>query len=114
MEQITVKLPDDTAELLEDVAESQFDGNRSEAVRELLRRGTEYDDLKRENERLQQQLAATNRRVDQHTELVEYVREEREIQRSRQSLEERKAKAGVLTRAKWWLVGMSDENENEN
>ncbi|WP_122091170.1 hypothetical protein [Halalkalicoccus subterraneus] len=38
----------------------------------------------------------------EHTELVNTVKEE-------QNLAKRKVNASVLTRAKWWLVGMSGE-----
>lgn len=39
MQTITIKLPDSTIELLDDRAQEEYDGNRSEAVRELLDKG---------------------------------------------------------------------------
>lgn len=58
--------------------------------------------LESENDRLQRQLVATNKRVDQHTELIRTVERQ-------QSLAERKARAGLLTKTKWALFGMSDD-----
>ena len=60
--------------------------------------------LRIKRDRLREQLAATNRRVDEHVELQEYVR-------SQQELERRRARAGAVTRAKWWMFGMSDEGQ---
>ncbi|WP_238532969.1 hypothetical protein [Halalkalicoccus jeotgali] len=40
---------------------------------------------------------------EEHTELVNAVKEER-------TLAKQKANAGVFTRAKWWLVGMGDDD----
>ncbi|MFC4990591.1 CopG family ribbon-helix-helix protein [Saliphagus infecundisoli] len=108
MEQITVKVPGDTYESLEEYTESEHDGNRSEAIRELLARGLEYDDLENERDRLERQLAATNQRVDQHQELVEYVQEERDLQQHR----EERRDAPLWTRAKWYVFGR-DHNNNE-
>ncbi|MCL7417444.1 MAG: ribbon-helix-helix protein, CopG family [Halalkalicoccus sp.] len=106
MERLTVRVPEDLLEEVERVAAAD-DVSQSEAARQLLRRGTAYDDLKQENERLRDQLAATNRRVDQHTELVEYVREEREVDRRRQE----RMDAPAWRRAKWWLLGRDREKE---
>ena len=44
MEQITVKVPGDTAESLATYAESQHDRNPSGAIRALLDKGLQYDD----------------------------------------------------------------------
>lgn len=43
-------------------------------------------------------------RVDEHKELVEYVKEERQMQQQRQ----RKENAPAWTRAKYWLLGFPD------
>lgn len=115
---------------------------QSDAIRKLLKRGLEdYDreqelqeieseyeerieeleseyeeriaDLKAKRDDLSRQLQATNRRVDDHQELQEYVAEQRELDYRRERREDRRAHAGVLTRAKWWLVGMPRENNAE-
>lgn len=82
------------------------------SVREEYER--EIEDLQRENERLQRQLAATNRRVDEHQELIEYVEEQREIERYRGRREQMLDQAGMLTRWKWKLTGVPvDEPKSE-
>lgn len=101
----------------EDDVESQ-----SEAVRECITRYAdlqqrvaellqEVEDAETEIDRLQRELAATNRRVDEHKELVEYVREERQVERRREKRERLKDTAGVFTRAKWWVTGMPDPSD---
>lgn len=62
---------------------------------------------------LREQLKARNAREEDVGELVEYVREERKLQRDRRDFERRRAEAGLLTRTKWWLVGMSDPAEDD-
>lgn len=104
MERLTIRLPEDLAEHIEDMADENG-VSQSEAARRLIRRGTEYDDLRDERDRLRRQLSATNRRVDEHTELVEFVDEQRELDRRKH----RRRTAPVWTRAKWWLLGEPDE-----
>lgn len=101
------------AKLEREIAELERDHEHARAELEQ-----EIDNLEQELEskentinELRDQLAATNRRVDQHQELVEYVREERELQRDRRDFERRRAEAGVFTRAKWWFTGMSTSND---
>ena len=107
----------------EDIVESiqSEDGveSQSEAVRECITRYADLqqrvanlqqdlEDAETETDRLQRELAATNRRVDEHQELVAYVEDERRMQRQREERERMKETAGVLTRAKWWVTGMPD------
>lgn len=94
MQSVTIKLPDTTIETFQEIAEEEYDGNRSDAIRDLIDKGMDYDDLERENERLQRQLAAVNARQDDVTEIVEYVEEERSWR-----------EAGLGTRMKWWIFG---------
>jgi metal-responsive CopG/Arc/MetJ family transcriptional regulator len=102
MRQITVKLPDDTADLLEEIAADDFDGNRSEAVRTLLQRGAEYDEIRQERDRLERQYRQLVEQREEHTELVEYVQQERTIEQQRRQ-------AGIVTRTKWWLFGVNED-----
>ena len=81
---------------------------------------TEYEQLQREHERLaervqtletdkdrlQDQLAATNRRVDEHQELVAFAEEQRELERYREARERRKDEANLFTRLRWKITGM--------
>lgn len=92
---ITVVVDD---ELLEQVDEYDDDDNRSETVRELLKKGLEYDEKQREVERLNRKVSAIQSRREEHTELVEYVENQKQLQRDKQT-------ASAVERAKWWLFG---------
>lgn len=116
MQQITVRLDEDTIESLEDEANERGE-SRSEYLRDVIASRHEVDELRTEVENmrgeheqevkqlqakvddLQRQLMSANQRIDDVNELKEYIESEK-------SLSERKAKAGVLTRAKWWFTGM--------
>lgn len=54
-----------------------------------------------------------NQQINASDELLEYIREEQEMQRDRHEFERRRAEAGLLTRAKWWLIGMDTEECSE-
>lgn len=75
-------------------------------ITEYERLTERVDELQNERDRLQRQLAATNSRIDEVTELVEYVDEQRELECYRERRERMVDQAGVLTRAKWWLTGV--------
>ena len=108
MDPHTIRMPED---LLDELAEEadERDVSRAKYIRSLLRQRTEYDELRRENERLRQQLQATNSRQDDVGELVEYVEEERAIQ---QRHAERRD-APVWRRAKWWVFGRSESKRSD-
>lgn len=78
-----------------------------ERENERLREAYEQqiDELERENERLRQQLAARNAREDDVGEIVEYVEQERELQRRR----EQRRDAPIWRRAKWYVFGRDRE-----
>lgn len=126
MQQITVRLAEDTIAKLDEEAD-EHGVSRSERIREVIDSRhevvelraehkerinnirTEYerqiDDLETQIERveaerddLRRQLAKANQRIDAANEVVAYAREER-------SAEQRRREAGLLTRAKWWLIG---------
>ena len=105
MERLTIRVPEELLEEIEDLAEAE-DVSQSEAARTLLRRGTEAEALQQEAERLRREKRLILEQREEHTELVRAVARE-------QSREDRRAQAGVLTRAKWWLVGMDDDDEKE-
>ena len=92
---ITVVVDD---ELLERVDEYSDNDNRSETVRELLRKGLHYDEKENEVDRLNRKVSAIQSRREEHTELVEYVEKEKQLQRDKQE-------ASAVERAKWWLFG---------
>ena len=124
MNRITITVPEELDERLEGLVEDGEYESKSEAVRGLIgerdtsvseyegrmreydRRVSEYeeriDELKTERDRLERKLTAANDPQDDVGELVEYVETEK-------TLSERKAHAGITTRAKWWLFGMPED-----
>jgi len=108
MGRFSVSVDDDIQERVEEVAEEEHDGIRSAAVETLLRRGLEYqdivderDDLEARLEDLRRQLATVRSREDDVDELVEYVEHEKTVQ-------ERRARAGLMTRFRWFVSGMDE------
>ncbi|NKE37909.1 hypothetical protein GWG54_19340 [Natronococcus sp. JC468] len=65
----------------------------------------EIASLEAERDDLRRQLREVNRRNDDVEELVEYIDEERRLQRRR----EERRDAPVWRRAKWWMFGRSEE-----
>ena len=109
MQQLTIRVADDTAAEIEEQAD-ESDSSKSEVARELLRLGSEHESLQAECDRLRRELQAANSRYDEHTELVEYVKEERELRRRREERRQRREErrdAPVWRRAKWWVLGRS-------
>lgn len=111
MTRVTATLDDAEAEYLEDVKEAEGLTSDAAAVRECIDRARAHDDAQARAEALQarvdelrNELAAANRRIDSANELVEYVEEER-------SASEKWRRAGLLTKARWSILGMPDEEE---
>lgn len=93
MPQISARVSEDLNSEIEAFS-NENNTAKSEAIRTLLRRGIEYEDMQTETTRLRQQLAAANQRIDASNELVEYVEDELSYR-----------EAGLGTRMKWWLFG---------
>lgn len=100
MEPVTVRIPDDTYRILSEEAD-ESDRSLSEVVRERVERGMDYEEIKRERDRLRAEKRTLIQDREERTDLVEYVEQERELQARR---EERKD-APVWRRAKWWVFG---------
>ena len=107
MQQLTIRVADETATEIENRAD-ESDASKSEVARELLRLGSEHESLQAECDRLRRELQAANSRYDEHTELVEYVEEERRIQQRR----EERSHAPAWRRAKWWLLGTPEDDRD--
>lgn len=102
MQQLTVRVPDETAEAIEERAD-ESDSSQSEAVRELLELGTDYDRLQAEADDLRRQLQAVNRREDDHQELVAFASERRSIlEADRRNTNLRRA--APIWRKAWWTI----------
>lgn len=110
MRSVTIKLLDNTVDSLEEIAAEHYDGNRSDAIRELLEKGREYDDLQARHDELQRQLAAVNSRQNDVTELVEFVEEQRDLTRYQERRQRQLDEANILTRWKWKLTGVPVED----
>lgn len=107
MQQMTVSLREDQKEQIENlVGKGNPYESKSEAMRGVIdeynQRGAQIERLQEENQRLHNERNTILNAREENTELVEYVEEER-------SMTKRKAQAGILTRGKWWLMGMDDE-----
>lgn len=112
MPSLTVRAEQERLDALD--AEADERGiSRAALIREIIdereARENELDALKSERDELETEVKRLRREKrqildqrEEHSELVETVAAE-------QSLAERRANAGVLTRARWWLVGMGDE-----
>ena len=108
MRPVTTRIPDDTYGTLEEIADER-DESVSAVVRDLVEQGLDYDDLERENQRLQNRVRKLIDTREEHDELVEYVEEERlDRQRERGRREQRRS-APAWRRAKWWLLGTPDD-----
>lgn len=105
MRQLTVRVGDETAEAI-DGRSADSDVSQSEAVRELLRLGTDYERLQAEADDLRRQLQAVNSRENEHQELVEYVQQEKAIQEQRQEW----INAPLWQKGAWLVFGRSSGN----
>jgi metal-responsive CopG/Arc/MetJ family transcriptional regulator len=116
MKNVSVSLDDTALERLEAIQERDGIENRSEAVRVALEEREQLaervDELegelsaaRAERDDLRRQLAETNQRIETTNELV------RKVDRQ-QTLEEKRAEAGIATRIRWWFSGM-DRDELE-
>lgn len=103
----TATLKGDDAEYFRRVREREGVESDADALRECVQQAQAADTLRRERERLQEQLQAANKRIDASNELVEHVSEQR-------TLAEKKARAGIIRRVKWWLTGMDTTRETVN
>jgi hypothetical protein len=110
MPQYSVRVSEDLGERIEAYAD-EYDGSKSDALRDLLDRGTEYDRVQRERDSVQNQLNTLAGREREHAELVEYVEREKSLQERREERErkrEERRNAPAWRRAKWWLLGRAE------
>ncbi|WP_245242879.1 hypothetical protein [Natronococcus sp. JC468] len=107
-ERFTITVPEDVSD---EIPFDEFD-SKSGAIVHHVEKGLEADaledeiaSLEAERDDLRRQLREVNRRNDDVEELVEYIDEERRLQRRR----EERRDAPVWRRAKWWMFGRSEE-----
>lgn len=127
MPRLTITVTEEQSDLLDEKAgdDGEYE-SKSEAVRDFIQRYEDMDERERERKREHaRELAELERRIkeletenarlhrerrqlleqrEENTELVKAVKEER-------SLAKRKAQAGLWTKTKWALFGMSDDED---
>lgn len=79
--------------------------SRSEAIRELVDRGFEYEELKQENERLRNEKQTILNQRNENRELVEYLQRERELQVQERERRRERRKQPVWERLRNWVFG---------
>ena len=115
MEQITLRLREETIEDVEVEAE-EADTSRSEYLRDLIESRNEHDeevarlqeevdDLRTEVERLRSEKRQLIEDREERQELVKFAEQERDLR----EMEQEKQAAPVWKRAKWWVVGRDVE-----
>jgi metal-responsive CopG/Arc/MetJ family transcriptional regulator len=121
MDQITLRLPEDALESLEDEA-TDADVSRSEHLRDVLTSHIEHDEeeshpervrelearideLEQETERLRREKRLILEQRTEHNELIEYVEHERSLQERRED----RLDAPVWKRGYWWVFGRGDQ-----
>jgi metal-responsive CopG/Arc/MetJ family transcriptional regulator len=101
---ITVIVDDELIERVDEYA----DDNRSETVRDLLQKGLKYDDeIKEKNKEIDQlnrKVSAIQSRREDVTELANYVEQERQLNREKQS-------ASAVERLGWFLFGRDFDDD---
>jgi Arc/MetJ-type ribon-helix-helix transcriptional regulator len=102
MQQLTVRVSDETAEAIDERA-NDSDSSQSEAVRELLRLGIDYGRLQAEADDLRRQLQAVNRRENDHQELVAFASERRSTLEADRKLRNLRRAAPIWKKA-WWAI----------
>lgn len=118
MQRVSVKLEEGMVKRLDELAD-EHGVTRSDVIRDTLDDGlntgddeeiqrlrSKLEDLQIENERLHRERRQLLEQREEHTELVKAVKEER-------SLARKKAEAGLWTKTKWALFGMSDDETDE-
>ena len=103
MQPVSSRLDADTLRMVDDTA-LENDESRAEAIRRLVARGLEYDDLQREITRLENEKRTLIAEREEHQELVRFAESQRELA----EYERERQKRGVFTRFVWWLRGQPD------
>lgn len=108
VDRITVTLPEDMADRIAELSgdEGPYE-SKSEAVRNLIRQGEQYDDVAQERDRLEEKVAAANTRADDVGEIVEYVERERAVRER----ERERRRAPIWERARWWILGEPGDDD---
>lgn len=125
MKRVSVKIPEDLVETLDNKAENE-DTTRSDVIRNLLDDALHPTDddqhtelqqriteLERENKRLRNEKRTLIRDREERTELVRYVEEQRELTQYQERRQRLLDDANILRRWKWKLTGVPVDQEDE-
>jgi TolA-binding protein len=115
MEQITLRVPEDTLAALDDEAD-EHGVSRSEYIRDVLESRHEHaentdelreqiDDLETELERVRNEKRLILEEREEKTELARFAEQERTARERR----EQRREAPAWRRAKWWVFGAPDD-----
>lgn len=102
MPRITVTVEDRHLTTLDALESEPGIDSRAEAVRRCITEHHRISDLEARVSELESELMHANSRIDSANTAIDTVERQ-------QSLAERKARAGLVTKAKWALFGMDDE-----
>lgn len=97
MESVSTRLDNETYRIISETADERG-VSKAEVLRELVEKGMQYDDVKRENDRLRAEKRTLINDREERTELRRYVEDELSYR-----------EAGLGTRVKWWLFGKRGE-----
>lgn len=125
MKRVSVKIPEDLVETLDNKAENE-DTTRSDVIRNLLDDALNPTDddqhtelqqriteLERENKRLRNEKRTLIRDREERTELVRYVEEQRELTQYQERRQRLLDDANILRRWKWKLTGVPVDQDNK-
>lgn len=99
MARLTVTITDEQAELLDELSEDggEYD-SKSAAVRDFIQSGQRVAELEEKVDQLESEKRLLLEELAEKQDLVCYVEAERSHRR-----------AGLATRAKWWLLGRDEK-----
>lgn len=103
MGRLTISLDEDTEAIVEEnIGDGSEYESKSEFVRECIRDHTRVQELEAEVERMENEKRLILEQREENAELVRYVEDERRV-------EQKWREAGLLTKTKWRLFGMSND-----
>ena len=102
MPQYSVRVSEELGERIEAYAD-EYDGSKSDALRDLLDRGTEYDRIQRENDRLQRAQTQLIGQREENQELVAFASERRSMLEADRRLRNLR-RAAPIWRKVWWSI----------
>lgn len=114
MPRLTVTISDEQDELLDEITgDSGEYESKSAAVRNFIQSGERVAKLEEENARLRREKRLIIENQKEHSELVEYVEQEKSLQERREAREERREQrrnAPIWKRGYWMVFGRGEQD----